>query len=98
MLTTHFQRVLALFLFSGLASLLGGCHESQDGQESLKNTVISPQIDSARLSETVRVLASDEFYGRAPGGPGEALTVRSEERRVGKECASMCRSRWSPYH
>ena len=22
---------------------------------------------------------------------------RSEERRVGKECASMCRSRWSPY-
>ena len=23
---------------------------------------------------------------------------RSEERRVGKECASMCRSRWSPYH
>ena len=27
-----------------------------------------------------------------------ARTVRSEERRVGKECASMCRSRWSPYH
>src|SRR3546814_6314955 len=28
---------------------------------------------------------------RAPGG-------RSEERRVGKECVSTCRSRWSPYH
>ena len=27
-----------------------------------------------------------------------AKTIRSEERRVGKECASMCRSRWSPYH
>src|SRR3546814_11642838 len=25
-------------------------------------------------------------------------TVRSEERRVGKECVSTCRSRWSPYH
>ena len=25
-------------------------------------------------------------------------TARSEERRVGKECASKCRSRWSPYH
>ena len=24
--------------------------------------------------------------------------VRSEERRVGKECLRMCRSRWSPYH
>ena len=24
--------------------------------------------------------------------------VRSEERRVGKECFRLCRSRWSPYH
>ena len=24
--------------------------------------------------------------------------LRSEERRVGKECTSVCRSRWSPYH
>src|SRR3546814_17578160 len=27
-----------------------------------------------------------------------AETSRSEERRVGKECVSTCRSRWSPYH
>ena len=26
------------------------------------------------------------------------LRVRSEERRVGKECYALCRSRWSPYH
>src|SRR3546814_12282983 len=26
------------------------------------------------------------------------LPIRSEERRVGKECVSTCRSRWSPYH
>src|SRR3546814_840113 len=26
------------------------------------------------------------------------LPYRSEERRVGKECVSTCRSRWSPYH
>src|SRR3546814_12445986 len=25
-------------------------------------------------------------------------TFRSDERRVGKECVSTCRSRWSPYH
>src|SRR3546814_13634212 len=30
-------------------------------------------------------------------GPGHQA-VRSEERRVGKECVSTCRSRWSPYH
>src|SRR3546814_3384497 len=27
-----------------------------------------------------------------------ATLERSEERRVGKECVSTCRSRWSPYH
>src|SRR3546814_12759876 len=26
------------------------------------------------------------------------LAQRSEERRVGKECVSTCRTRWSPYH
>src|SRR3546814_2212074 len=26
------------------------------------------------------------------------FSYRSEERRVGKECVSTCRSRWSPYH
>ena len=25
-------------------------------------------------------------------------SMRSEERRVGKECLRLCRSRWSPYH
>src|SRR3546814_16745254 len=29
---------------------------------------------------------------------GSATADRSEERRVGKECVSTCRSRWSPYH
>src|SRR3546814_10707288 len=30
--------------------------------------------------------------------PAAWLQLRSEERRVGKECVSTCRSRWSPYH
>src|SRR3546814_5956406 len=29
---------------------------------------------------------------------GDQAKARSEERRVGKECVSTCRSRWSPYH
>src|SRR3546814_2269659 len=29
---------------------------------------------------------------------GAKIGRRSEERRVGKECVSTCRSRWSPYH
>ena len=30
--------------------------------------------------------------------PSINTTTRSEERRVGKECLRLCRSRWSPYH
>src|SRR3546814_16336813 len=36
-----------------------------------------------------RVIEHDELH---------APTLRSEERRVGKECVSKCRSRWSPSH
>src|SRR3546814_14246819 len=35
--------------------------------------------------------------GSAAGFAGRTWD-RSEERRVGKECVSTCRSRWSPYH
>src|SRR3546814_18544743 len=31
-------------------------------------------------------------------GRDRCVSSRSEERRVGKECVSTCRSRWSPYH
>src|SRR3546814_17043376 len=37
----------------------------------------------------------------SPAGTGAATarcSPRSEERRVGNECVSTCRSRWSPYH
>src|SRR3546814_2319367 len=37
---------------------------------------------------------SQHFGDRAPF----PYLRRSEERRVGKECVSTCRSRWSPYH
>src|SRR3546814_4443869 len=32
------------------------------------------------------------------GAIANDIDSRSEERRVGKECVSTCRSRWSPYH
>src|SRR3546814_1108178 len=35
---------------------------------------------------------------RGPPNPIKCCAARSEERRVGKECVSTCRSRWSPYH
>ena len=38
-----------------------------------------------------------QVFGLAWGRAGHGQR-RSEERRVGKECAGLCRSRWSPYH
>ena len=40
-----------------------------------------------------------QSYGFNTGlGCNVGFLDRSEERRVGKECTSWCRSRWSPYH
>src|SRR3546814_6756379 len=61
-------------------------------------------------AETLRVLAELAYrlqregyreFSRSPIVRTEeelCLLLRSEERRVGKECVSTCRSRWSPYH
>src|SRR3546814_12741419 len=38
-----------------------------------------------------------DFY-LPPEGCSYRPAIRSEERRVGKECVSTCRSRWSPYN
>src|SRR3546814_17257125 len=39
-----------------------------------------------------------DFLRRQSDGTVWTLTERSEERRVGKECVSTCRYRWSPDH
>src|SRR3546814_7937463 len=47
-----------------------------------------------------RPASANAFRCDRSGQPATAPTCpcRSEERRVGKECVSTCRSRWSPYH
>src|SRR3546814_15096610 len=45
------------------------------------------------------LLEFQQLYGGAYVPATRQVVVdRSEERRVGKECVSTCRSRWSPYH
>src|SRR3546814_12905358 len=52
---------------------------------------------SARVASLLaRMAAANRPALIAPGLP--MARVRSEERRVGKECVSTCRSRWSPFH
>ena len=40
----------------------------------------------------------EQFHSQFKSDMDLARLARSEERRVGKECTSWCRSRWSPYH
>src|SRR3546814_16938916 len=51
----------------------------------------------ALLSEVPRLDLRKRRYHPVKGEIPSPLD-RSEERRVGKECVSTCRSRWSPYH
>src|SRR3546814_1421552 len=55
--------------------------------------VFDHSISNVRLLYSAAAMTIPENITRLHDGE-----ERSEERRVGKECVSTCRSRWSPYH
>src|SRR3546814_2625585 len=57
--------------------------------------VCSSDLEHLSVVETELVAIEKRFFDSL-NEPNSSL--RSEERRVGKECVSTCRSRWSPYH
>ena len=59
-----------------------------------------PLVQSV-LTGNMRVMRSEEHTSELQSRlliSYAVFCLRSEERRVGKECVSLCRSRWSPYH
>ena len=72
----HFNFIiLTLTVFVGL-SACSKVEKPFDNDQIVTSSYEKPtSIDSQRLSNIVKVLASDEFEGRAPGGPGEAKTI-----------------------
>src|SRR3546814_16731284 len=59
------------------------------------------RVDSSHIAARKAQDAADaagEPRSLAAGSVVASDAFRSEERRVGKECVSTCRSRWSPYH
>src|SRR3546814_17948042 len=62
-----------------------------DGSQN-SSRVISPSKDVIRMSMSSRKIKYELWFVR------NSPSSRSEERRVGQECVSTCRSRWSPYH
>ena len=67
--------------------------------EGLEAVMVNPSLimGAGRKGENTMQIADKLIAGRLPvlpSGATNVVDVRSEERRVGKEC----RSRWSPYH
>src|SRR3546814_20009110 len=73
---------------------------------ALEALIIGSSPATCRLREMIRRVARSNASVMlcGPSGSGKELVARaihderSEERRVGKEWVSTCRSRWSPYH
>src|SRR3546814_13257959 len=60
--------------------------------------MMSNHLPGDIASMGVATFSEMPMVGIGFGLGGSVLLDRSEERRVGKECVSTCRSRWSPYH
>ena len=76
--------VVVLLLAAGLCVLFSPSAWSAQTTASQIGCIIEPE-------EVVDV-------GSPVVGVIQSIVKRSEERRVGKECLWLCRSRWSPYH
>src|SRR3546814_15018883 len=72
------------------SAYMGGGPPCKDPSAQFCNAVVTAAVKRGRHAPT-GASARQEPYA--------TLGIsRSEERRVGKECVSTCRSRWSPYH
>src|SRR3546814_13154877 len=74
------------------------------GISALKQQTLDAQryaSDGSPIGSVITVYQTDLVAVRTPtvavDGAGNFVVARSEERRVGKECVSTCRSRWSRY-
>jgi hypothetical protein len=74
------------------AQPLSGMICSTPEDSGFGNLVYPPSADPVAACREAYVLLGITDFDGVPA------SERSEERRVGKECVSTCRSRWSPYH
>src|SRR3546814_2580165 len=67
-----------------------------------KHVAEQPHAQRHRLGGVLDAIQKKVEWGQEQAGNSGRMErrrkQRSEERRVGKECVSTCRSRWSPYH
>src|SRR3546814_8719871 len=79
---------------SAIVVLLPGFYPGPAGWRGLLRRSGQSLIEARQYRMGWRLLLPAPLQGCRRRSPRN----RSEERRVGKECVSTCRSRWSPYH
>src|SRR3546814_19664093 len=74
--------------------------QARDLFERLRRLRVSEGLARGAEARTAgeQIVEDQDATLRVDIDQGVRATRRSEERRVGKECVSTCRSRWSPYH
>src|SRR3546814_15352830 len=101
--TRSIRTLAAVALLGSLAVLSGCANDSASssvytyGQAQREQVVRIGTVEAVR-NVTIQKERSSGAGVLAGGALGGVAGSRSEERRVGKECVSTCRSRWSPYH
>ena len=78
-------------------SYAGELEEKREEVTRLKAKMEKLKEEHAAQNTQVTESASSDI-SKAKDELADQERKRSEERRVGKECVSTCRSRWSPYH
>src|SRR3546814_13337491 len=68
------------------------------GLEIVPVGTLDEVLENALTEPVSPIEWNPEAEGKAVVASPDKGDHRSEERRVGKECVSPCRSRWSPYH
>src|SRR3546814_12723888 len=94
--------VLALCASPALAAMQAKTVEWKVGDDTFSGVLVYDDASAELRPGLVMVPdwlgVRDDAVTQARHIAGDDYVVRSEERRVGKECVSTCRSRWSPYH
>jgi peptide/nickel transport system substrate-binding protein len=90
-LKSAYAPLTAFLAFNNPAAIVVPAANNEDTLTKIVGT--GPYMLKERKPDQYIQLVRFDGYASRPGEPD-----RSEERRVGKECRRLCRSRWSPYH
>ena len=87
--------------YLSVIEMLNACHGPSGDERQIAATLkrlAEPYADECWVDTLGNLIVHKKGNGPKVMFAAHMDSIRSEERRVGKECLRLCRSRWSPYH